>query len=482
MKKNQFLALVFFAFLLAPFLVLILKFPLQFSFDYQEFVWAFKNTIYQSALSALISLFLGTWLALGIIRLPLRWQKKADILSLIPNFFPPLFSLLVIFYWVAPFPTGIIGIALVHSMINFGLVGVSLRNSIQVKLGGLAEVALIQGCSRWRFFRKVYVPMMMKEYLTLFVFVFSICFSSFSVPLIVGGGRGTTLEVLIYEKIRLSMDWGGAVLLSIFQLSMMGLLSIVVLKKPSAISSDIRQPGWIGHPSGVIFLLGFIGFYFGGYLMGVIEGLSQLSSFYEIKAVLVESFIGTLFVGLSAGFVVLGLLMMSAYLYRISFLRTFLRSYIAPSTTLTGFAFLVFGPNEGVFSYLKIPIAMGLLFLGPLYRMGWDDEVMGLQGQVMTAQSLGADEDLIFKKIIYPQILQKGLFLSGLASVWACGDFALTRILAYKDMTLGLMTETLLSTYRLGMASVVSLGILFCGLVCFFTFWGLRYVYHRKFI
>jgi thiamine transport system permease protein len=359
-------------------------------------------------------------------------------------------------------------------------VGVSLSRSIEGKLTHFAEVAYISGATKGQFLRKILLPLLRKDFFALFLFVFSVCFSSFSVPLIVGGGKGTTIEVLIYEKIRLSMEWGSAVILSSIQLVVLAGLSVILLKSQRSTYSTKSEMAWYGHFSGAVVLGLFTVLYFWGYVGSVMSGFSSLIQFNELHIAIFNSTLGTLYVGFATGLIIFGMLGIIAFTQSLPYMRFFLRSYVAPSTTLTGFAFLVFGPNEGIFSYIKIPFALCMLFAGPLFRMGWENEIDKVKGQMLVAETLGAQPIMAFRKIVWPQIRERASLLAGIAAAWACGDYALTRILAYKDMTLGLMTETLMSTYRLNMASVLSFGILICSLLCFIFFWSFQYVYRRK--
>ena len=480
MKARQALAYFILFFLLSPFLILIWKFPLHPHFDMNEFFWALKNTFIQASLSAAGSLILGTWAALGLISMGPKVRKMLEVICLAPNFLPPLFTLLIAFYWVDPFPTGVIGVALIHSMINFGLVGVSLSRSIETKLGRMADLAVVEGSTRFHFLKKVFVPTLKNDYAELFLFIFSVCFASFSIPLIVGGGKGTTLEVLVYEKIRLSMDWSGAVIISILQLVILAFLVRWFVRLKTPVGENPRQVRWLGFKSGAWMIILFAILFLIGYLDSVIAGAQAAVQLLDWKDGLLKGTAGTLFVGFSTGGLILFLLMSITLSMGFPWLRLWLKSYMAPSTTLTGFAFLVFGPNEGVFSYFKIPCALALLFCGTIYRMGWEGEVQRLAGQMATAEIFGATPWATFRWVLWPQVRVRALLLAGLAAAWACGDFALSRILAYNDMTLALMTETLMSTYRLGLASLLSLGVLIMAVLCFFIFWSLGYVDRRK--
>src|SRR5688572_10669762 len=125
MSSRPWIAAGLFISLISPFLILISEFEMVAEFDVPEFFWALKNTVLQSSLSAVGSLLLGTWTALGLLILSPAWRKKGEILCLFPNFLPPVFTLLVLLQWIDPYPVGIVGVAFAHAIINFGLVAVS---------------------------------------------------------------------------------------------------------------------------------------------------------------------------------------------------------------------------------------------------------------------------------------------------------------------------------------------------------------------
>lgn len=479
-------AIVFF--LIFPFLILLSQFRvdgfLNGSIDGAELFWAFKNTFAQAFISAIFSLVLGLWTSLGLLSLREKrhrhWRFLLDILCLLPNFLPPLFMLLATLNAIEPFPFGIWGIALIHTFINFGLVAVLLAQIIESKLGGMVEQAYVEGASRWQFFRQVFFPLLKKDLALMGLFVFVICFGSFSVPLVVGGGHGTTIEVLIYEKIRLASEWGDAVILAFLQSAFIFGLAFVVQK-----SRVVRVDRWaklklIQMPSG-IFVVGFISaVYLFGYAQSFSSGLAMLSTFYDIQSALFWGFLGTLAMGLLVGLLCyLGLLLM-AYCWPKAWFEKFLNGYVAPSTSLACFALLILGPNEGWMPFVKIPLALTILSLNTLFRMGWDNELESLQSQVTVAHTMGASRNQIFIEILLPQITRRAGLLAGLASVWACGDFAVSRILAHRDITLGMMTETLMSSYRLHQATVLSSLVILASLICFIFFIGGSRVLRRK--
>lgn len=471
-------------FLLFPFLFLILSFRGNASIDWPELAWAFKNSFLQASISAVLSVLLGLWASLGIIRLKSRNIRPlislTYFLCLLPNFLPAIFMLLAVLNAIDPFPMGVYGIALVHTFINFGLVAVLLTQTIESKLGGMVELAFIEGASRWQFMTRAFFPLLKKDIALLALFVFVICFGSFSVPLVVGGARGTTVEVLIYEKIRLSSQWSEAIILALLQSGFIFLLSLIVQKSGAPRIQRWARLDLIGQSSGVLLIYLISALYIFGYLQSFLSGLTMISTFYDVQSALFWSLLGTLGVGLTVGLLSYLFLMVIAYCSPKIWFERFLGGYVAPSTALACFALLLVGPNQGVMPFIKIPLALILLSLNTLYRMGWDSELESLRSQATMAYVMGASKTQIFREILFPQISSRAGMLAGLAAVWACGDFAVSRILAHRDLTLAMMTETLMSGYRLHQATILSTVIIICSAFCFLFIVGVSRVLRRK--
>ncbi len=485
MNSRNLLRIGLVLFLLFPFIFLVTQFRFHGMPDWGELRWAFKNSFLQAFFSAFVSMLLGLWAALGLLSFRdgnrRHWRMVLEILCLLPNFLPPIFILLATLNVIDPFPMGIVGIVFIHTLMNFGLVAVLLAGLIENKVGGVIELAYVEGASRFKFIHKGLLPMIKKDLWLLGLFIFVVCFGSFSVPLIVGGGKGTTMEVLIYEKIRLSNDWGDAVFLAFLQSSFIFLLSYVAGKGKGTNRTRLANLNLIRMPSGIGIILGISLLYLAGYVQGFIAGISMVSTFYDVQSAILWNFLGSLAVGLSVGALCYAGLMLIAFLWPKQWFEKFLNGYVAPSTSLACFAFLILGPNEGVFPFIKIPLALTILSLNGLFRMGWDGELHSLQSQMTVAYSMGASSKQIFKEILFPQLSARAGILAGIASIWACGDFAVSRILAHRDLSIAMMTETLMSSYRLNQATVLSLLIVVAGLICFAACVGGSRVLRRKF-
>lgn len=485
MRSRKILRTGLVLFLVFPFLFLITQFRFHSWPNWSELFWAFRNSFLQAFFSALISLILGFWAALGLLSFSnnnrRHWRLLLEVLCLLPNFLPPIFILLATLNIVDPFPMGIVGIIFIHTLMNFGLVAVLIASLIESKVGGVVELAYVEGASRTQFLIRGLLPMIKKDLYLIALYVFVVCFASFSVPLVVGGGKGTTVEVLIFEKIRLSSDWGAAVLLAFLQSSFIFAISFFTSQGKGVSRNKVANLNLIRMPTGVLFIVMISLLYLAGYSQGLVAGIGMLSTFYDLQFAIFWSFFGTIMMGLSVGILCYLCLMLIAFCWPKLWFEKFLNGYVAPSTSLACFALLIFGPNEGFFPFLKIPIALTLLSLNSLFRMGWDGELLSLQGQVTVAYSMGATSWQIFKEILFPQLSARAGVLAGIASVWACGDFAASRILAHQDLSIAMMTETLMSGYRLNQATVLSLLIVVAGSICFAACVGGSRVLRRKF-
>lgn len=476
--------LAFAGFLLFPFLFLLAQFPGLGRLDLDEILWAAGNSFWQAFFSATLSLVLGVWGAAGLLcfssGLRRRWRALLEVLLLTPNFLPPIFTLLALLNLVDPFPMGRLGIVLVHVALNWGLVAVLLAGLIESKAGAVAELAWLEGVTRRRFVARILFPMLRKDLALMWVFVFALCFASFAVPLVVGGGRGTTLEVLIYERIRLSTDWSQAVAIAALQsIFLFGLAWVAARGRATAVSRKANLSLFCSR-TGLLPILASTALLGLGYLQGLPAGFAQLGEFFVLSGDVGWSLLGSLWTGLATGALCLGLLFATAALVPSPWFEKFLAGFSAPSQALTAFAFLVLSPNEGAWPFVKLPLAFALLSFPLMWRMGWQGSLDSLNRQRAVALTLGIEGRAFLRQIAIPQLASRASTLAGLAAVWATGDFAVSRILAHRDLTLAMMTETLMTGYRLNLATVLSLGLFAVAAVVFLVLKGAGRVLGRR--
>ena len=113
--------------------------------------------------------------------------------------------------------------------------------------GDIIEAAESLGATKLRVFMTAVLPQILPPVIAAFSLIFILCFMSFSIILVLGGGpKFTTLEVEIYRLVRISMDIKAACSLSVLQsfvtLSFLFIYSFYQKKTSMIYSDNFRKP------------------------------------------------------------------------------------------------------------------------------------------------------------------------------------------------------------------------------------------------
>ena len=175
--------------LLGPYLILCVHAAVSdqahfVSADLRELYKSFLFTITQAAVSAFFTILLGLAGAYGLRAVALKWGEQVhfrlEMMALLPNLTPVLFLLLAALKYL-PFARGLFGIVLLHVLLNVGLVAVAFSRVLLQKVAVLADLAWIEGASRWRCFFQVVLPVIRSDLAGVALFVFALCFSSLAI-------------------------------------------------------------------------------------------------------------------------------------------------------------------------------------------------------------------------------------------------------------------------------------------------------------
>lgn len=198
-------------------------------------------SLLQAGLSALLSVILGILLARSFFYLHF---KGKHFLYKIISFMWALPSLVVIFAiigvfgysgWLAQLLTyfgiswqpsiyGLQGILLAHLFFNMPLVTKYCLEGLTLIPASHHKLAAQLNLQGWHYFRVVELPSLKRVLPYSFLNVFLICFTSFPIVLMLGGGpKYSTLEVAIYQAVSFEFDFAKAVILIMVQLAV-GLL------------------------------------------------------------------------------------------------------------------------------------------------------------------------------------------------------------------------------------------------------------------
>lgn len=205
-----------------------------------------QYSLWQAGLSALFSTLLGVWLARSFFYL--HFTGKALLYKLI-SFAWALPSLVVIFAligvwgnsgWLAQLLQavgfaaefnlyGLHGILLAHLFFNVPLAAKYTLEGLHLIPSSQHQLAAQLGLQGWRYLQMVELPALKKTLPYTFTNIFLVCFTSFPIVLMLGGGpKYSTLEVAIYQAVTFEFDFAKAVMLILTQLAVGVLLQAIV--------------------------------------------------------------------------------------------------------------------------------------------------------------------------------------------------------------------------------------------------------------
>ena len=246
----------------------------------------FSFTVYQAALSTLLTVLLGLPAAYLFARYEFRGKMLLRSLSTIPFVLPTLvvaaaFNALfgprgwanlaainLLGFREAPFTltNSLTAILIAHVFYNLTIV-LRLVGDVWSRLDPrLTQAARCLGATTWQAFWKVTLPLLLPAIFSASLLVFIFDFTSFGVILILGGPRYATLEVEIYYQMTALFNFPTAVLLSLIQLGCTLGLTIIYnrlsekVTRPLPLAGQKRVLTRLSKPSHKIFAFLVISF------------------------------------------------------------------------------------------------------------------------------------------------------------------------------------------------------------------------------
>ena len=448
--------------------------------DTDELIWALKNSFLQSILSSLGVTLIGIpcGFALASQFLPKLQLPKPLLLFLLlwPSLLPTLFLLTSLFSLFPNYPLGLWGIVIAHILTGVGVFAYFWQQQVLSKTK-IFESAYLLGAAPlragWELIRASYINI-----LNLGFLFFCSAFVSFSIPLALGGGKSSNIEILIFEQLRTDFRSGKALSLCVIQTIFLAVFALLLNrvfrtddKKSPELSLNVRQP-WIFY----LLLLSYLGFCLACATQGIWQGMNHIPWSPEVQ----ELSFHTLAFAFGIAGLSFFLLLLLAWVWN-PFLDSFLFSVTAPSTALLGASLVLLSLDSDLSLSLAYIFIFSLFLIPSLYRMQWSTSLRELIAQKEVAWQMGTTPFQYFQWILWPQISRVALTLAGLAGLWAAGDFALIKMTFTQDVTLSQLVQSQMSSYQFQAASGTMLLTLFCGLLVFGFFRGLSYVGRSKF-
>ena len=471
--KRHFIPLLIMAGISFPFIAFVIK---VWEADFPEagiFADVFSRTLWQSLLSLILSWVIAVPAGLGL----LFYFKRPFYFFLEWIFLLPfLLPFIVIIGGVmnslegfTRFPFGLFPVVLCHSLIYGPAMAVLLARLIMSKCSGFCDWAEVHGIPKIQLIKTLLWFVLRKDIQLISLAVFCFCFTSFSIPLLVGGGKWKTMEVFIYEYLKIPDLQPQALGLILFEILFIFALSFFI-SKPMASLKNLKSIPYLKFKPAVF--LGCLPCLF--IFSGLMAGFFHLGEIVQLE-VFFPALGATLGLSLGVGFGVLLFLMLVGFYPFTGYLDRFLIGYIAPSVVLTGFSLLIF---LGGLVYVSWIFGLVILFFPALYRWAGEAFLKSLKNQILTAQTLGAGSWMIFRKITLPQCFHGFCLLSGVAGFWASGDFALTLMTSQGESNLAILAQQLLGQYRIEQGLAVILFLLIAGSLCFLFFSSMPFAFN----
>ncbi len=206
-----------------------------------------RFTLYQASLSTLLSLLIGIALAWSLVHQP-RFFGRSLLVALFSTslVLPTLIvvfglitvlgnhgwlnqlSLMLFDYPLGGWLYGLGGILIAHVYLNASFASRSLLHSFESIPTEKYRLAKSLGFSAWQRFWRVEWVAIRSTVASVGATIFLLCFTSFAIVLILGGSPSyNTLEVAIYEAIKIDFDITFALKLALIQLSLSTLMVLL---------------------------------------------------------------------------------------------------------------------------------------------------------------------------------------------------------------------------------------------------------------
>ena len=465
-------------------------------------------SFYQALLSALLSVGLAIPLALALSREQFFVGRQLLInlfsLSLVIPTLVAIFGIVAVFGrkgWInnateslgiEPFSIyGLGGILLAHVFFNMPLAARVLLQALDNIPNEQWRLSTQLRMRSWAQLRFIEWPAMRSQLLGVFMLIFTLCFTSFTIVMTLGGGpRATTIEVAIYQALRFDFDLNAAVSLALVQLIFCSALLLIsaFFKHDAPLGFAYKATEHLIRPASgyrwlnalliiiaaLFVLLPLLGL--------VISAINPSSIDVLTHSNTVRAIINTIVIALTASFLSvamgIGLLISSRHI-RIRFGKHKLGQWIQhagniilvmPPVVLGTGLFLLLRNVADVFSIaLLLTIIINSLMALPFVLRILDGPLMqAATHHDRLIQSLGITGWARWRLLDWPLVRKPLGFALGVSATLAAGDLSAIALFgSERALTLPLLLFQRVGTYRLYEAATTA-GILLIVCLCLF--------------
>jgi ABC-type Fe3+ transport system permease subunit len=438
----------------------------------------------QALLSVLLTTLCGAVCASGLMWMRYRFrgnlQFAIEYAILLPSILPSLFVIISVLSVVPHFPLDMYGVVIVHALSMMGFCGVLFVRLLDDRLGQHAVVAKTLGSSGFFFIQKMF-PLIARDLWLILSVLFFYFLTSISIPLVIGGTALTSVEKMIYDQVVVHHDWNTAI--EYFLLQLVLLLPMFVFAQSYSTRTNVHAEYMRLCASRTCVVFAFLptSILLMGLMMRLLPGLRALGTYPEFYNALPVVLVGSMLLGFVAGGVSVILLCVWTLLSLHNQGKVLLRVLCVPSVTMVAFGFSLWSA-EGVWRFFYSAVALAIIFVPFLFRLGIYQNLQRLQTQIESARQMGANTVFLYARVVLPQLSPNILRMGGLSAVWSMSDFAVSRVILERDWSLGLWIQSLVQQYRWDVAVAGCWLLIVCGFIVFSFFWRVARVSRQKFI
>ena len=381
---------------------------------------------------------------------------------------------------------GLTGILIAHVFFNLPLASRILLLCLNTIPSSSWRLVNHLGLNSWQIYRFLEWPLMKSQLPALAGLIFLLCFTSFAIVLVFGGGlKYSTLEVAIYQAIRFDFDIAKAVVLAGLQISICALVFFLIVKNSSEFSLQNLSAKPVVRIDGknsvsILFdtlILAMFSLWIVLPLIAIVLGGLNLSAWsITLSPGFLLSVKGSLLVSMSSAAIAVIMVLSLCYFYK--FISD--SKPKAHSLDLLIQLILIFPPfvlATGLFIILKgnikfsgplIVILINVLAILPFMMRIMLPAIVFTKRYDPLCASLGIMSIERLKKIDWPIIKNSCALALGIGLALSLGDFSVIALFGSQDFqTLPLYLYRLMGAYRMEQAGVIAVIICLVSVTAF---------------
>ena len=408
-------------------------------------------------------------------------------------------KLLLIMDIEADYLYGLSGILIAHVFFNLPLASRIFLTGLNTIPSSSWRLASHLGMNSTGCFRFIEWPLLKAQLPQLAGLIFLLCFTSFAIVLVFGGGlKYSTLEVAIYQSIRFDFDIPKAVLLSLIQIFVCAFVFFFIIRQSSDFNLQNLSEISVVRVDGkdlktrifdalvlLIFILWVI-----LPLLAIATGALNLSAWSIINTDgFYQALKGSLLISMSSAAIAAAIVLSICYFYKSVKLKKLTTHFLELSIQLI----LIFPPfvlATGLFIIFKgkisfigpvIVIIINVLAVLPFMMRILLPAVLFTQRYDQLSQSLGIVKLNRLIQIDWLIIKKSFALALGVGLALSIGDFSVIALFGSQNFqTLPLYLYRLMGAYRVEQAGIIAIVICTLSLLAFFLSQKLLGVKHVK--